>query len=37
MTCDGSNFNVCDYGGWVPFQCAPGTSCKQNGDYILCL
>ncbi|KAJ1720920.1 hypothetical protein LPJ53_004498 [Coemansia erecta] len=35
---DGRNpfFMTCAAGVWVQQQCAPGTACVQNGDYIYC-
>ncbi|KAJ1641885.1 hypothetical protein IWQ61_010703, partial [Dispira simplex] len=38
MRCDRYNrkyFHVCDHGKPVKFQCAPGTVCYTNGDYII--
>jgi hypothetical protein len=35
--CRGKGFVKCDHGGWVGFQCAPGTECQQTtSDVILC-
>ncbi|KAJ1965385.1 hypothetical protein IWQ62_002681 [Dispira parvispora] len=39
MRCDRYNrnyFYVCDHKNPVKFQCAPGTVCYPNGEYIIC-
>jgi len=36
MKCCNDDFLICDHNKWVKQQCAAGTACKQNGNYIIC-
>jgi hypothetical protein len=36
MKCNGSGFDTCVNNEWVYRECASGTSCKSNGDSIIC-
>lgn len=36
LKCNGNGFNTCIYGNWVFRECAPGTTCKQLKDTIIC-
>ena len=36
MKCDGNGFNTCIYDNWVFRECAPGTTCKQLENTIIC-
>lgn len=37
MRCNDSGFDTCVYNNWIYRNCAPGTSCKQNGNNIFCV
>jgi hypothetical protein len=37
MKCDkNGGYYICDNSDWVFMECAPGTSCEQHNDYIIC-
>lgn len=36
MRCSGTGFDTCVYDSWVYRDCSSGTTCKQNGNSIIC-
>ena len=36
LKCNGDGFNTCTYGSWVYRACAPGTTCQQLENTIIC-